>query len=119
MQLWKSDGTEQGTIALTNANDTPGGPSPARLARGDGVLLFAATDPAHGHELWQSDGTPGGTRLVQDLIAGPADSFPDRFVVVRQGTVFVALDAYGNERLWLRTGAAVRLIGDPLPEKVR
>jgi len=32
-----------------------------------GVLIFAATDPAHGTELWRSDGTAAGTALIKDI----------------------------------------------------
>jgi ELWxxDGT repeat protein len=59
LQLWKSDGTNEGTIVLS---ETMAGPY--YLADINGTLFFTGFDSAHGYELWKSDGTPEGTKLV-------------------------------------------------------
>ena len=59
-QLWRTDGTDAGTIQLT---DEPFGVAfdSAEAAMG-GKLWFFGGDGSGGVELWSSDGTPTGTR---------------------------------------------------------
>jgi ELWxxDGT repeat protein len=87
-ELWKSDGTEAGTVLvkdvnpLTTCDDSgynPGsGTYPCSFSPGGlgaeyyqavlaGRLFFAAFDGSHGAELWVSDGTEAGTMLVKDI----------------------------------------------------
>jgi ELWxxDGT repeat protein len=72
-ELWKSDGTSDGTILLKDINqdngqqDWPSGGSwPSQFAGGGDVVLFAALDHDNGDrtELWRSDGSEAGTVLV-------------------------------------------------------
>ena len=59
-ELWKSDGTEAGTVMVKDIN--PDGNSwPYPLTNVGGTLFFSAADGTHGHELWKSDGTRAGT----------------------------------------------------------
>ena len=69
-ELWKTDGTDAGTVMVKDIN--PGGASgneaasTLRLVAWDltnvnGELYFAASNGVNGQELWKSDGTPGGT----------------------------------------------------------
>ena len=59
--LWKSDGTAEGTIRLLW---TVVGGEPTNV---NGTLFFRAADSSSGAELWKSDGTVGGTTLVRLL----------------------------------------------------
>jgi len=61
--LWKSNGTEAGTVHL-------GGSSAEQLTNVNGTLFFTADDGANGRELWKSDGTVGGATLVKDIYPG-------------------------------------------------
>src|SRR5262249_58532624 len=70
-ELWKSDGTEAGTVLVKDIN--PGsafgygyGSRPYELTAVGGTLFFTADDGAHGRELWKSNGTEAGTVLVKD-----------------------------------------------------
>lgn len=74
--LWKSNGTESGTVPVKAFEAT----TPARrrdlsglVAAGRGVF-FQMWSPDTGNELWVSDGTEGGTHLVKDLMPGAEDS---------------------------------------------
>jgi ELWxxDGT repeat protein len=69
-ELWKSNGTEAGTVLVRDIH--PGGPDgdPASLRGVGGRLFFSAGDGTHGRELWKSDGTRAGTVLVKDINAG-------------------------------------------------
>ncbi|HSS47697.1 MAG TPA: hypothetical protein VLX28_02005 [Thermoanaerobaculia bacterium] len=66
-QIWRSDGTAQGTLPLTEALSLfPFDPFLNGIALGS-TLIFTAGDAANGTELWSSDGTPLGTGLLADL----------------------------------------------------
>ena len=73
-ELWKSDGTPQGTV-LEDIS-VGGQSSPDYLTRVDGTLFFTASHPDYGVELWKSDGTAAGTMLVRDIKPGAVGSFP-------------------------------------------
>src|SRR3954469_14496023 len=75
-ELWRSDGTPQGTAMVVDLN--PGAAAGVRgaerslLAVGD-TIYFCGNDGLHGFELWKTDGTADGTSLVKDLSPGAAD----------------------------------------------
>ncbi len=64
VELWKSDGTEAGTLMVSNIHPT-GDSDPAWITAFDGAVYFAADDGTHGVELWKTDST--GTSLVMDI----------------------------------------------------
>jgi ELWxxDGT repeat protein len=72
-ELWKSDGTEAGTMLLKDIR-TSGDSDIENLTDVNGTLFFTATDGIHGDELWKSDGTEAGTVLVKDMNPGSAGS---------------------------------------------
>ena len=83
-ELWKSDGTEAGTVLVKDIDlattTTTTTPAPTLTGVG-GTLFFTADDGTHGRELWKSDGTEAGTVLVKDIHPGDYDSDarpPDR-----------------------------------------
>src|SRR5262249_42188079 len=65
-QLWKSDGTEAGTVVVADLN--PGGASIPPLFPGitavGSTVYFEGFQPDTGLELWKTDGTAAGTVLV-------------------------------------------------------
>ncbi|MBL9161809.1 MAG: tandem-95 repeat protein [Planctomycetaceae bacterium] len=69
-ELWKTDGTPQGTAMLVDVNAGAGSSNPTNLVNVNGVLYFAANDGTNGNELWRTDGAVGGTQLVRDLFTG-------------------------------------------------
>src|SRR5207245_1645051 len=56
-ELWKSDGTANGTVVVKDINPGSAGSSPSNLTNVNGTLFFSAYDSTHGVELWWSDGT--------------------------------------------------------------
>jgi ELWxxDGT repeat protein len=60
-ELWKTDGTPEGTVRLFQGlvHD---------LIGFGGTLYFAGSRPQGGYELWKSDGTPEGTVRVKDVL---------------------------------------------------
>ena len=67
MGLWKSDGSEGGSILLKSFD------SVSNLVESNGILYFIAK-VGDSFEIWRSDGTSGGTRRVDALYPG-GDNF--------------------------------------------
>jgi ELWxxDGT repeat protein len=65
MELWRTDGTPNGTKRVKDIRVGSNGSSPSELTR-VGTRFFFATDVGGG-QLWKSDGTASGTVLVEAL----------------------------------------------------
>ena len=63
MELWKSDGTDAGTVLVRDLNtqDSPPSSYPQELTAMGGALYFRATGDGVGDRLWKTDGTSAGT----------------------------------------------------------
>ncbi|RKH57318.1 ELWxxDGT repeat protein, partial [Corallococcus llansteffanensis] len=73
--LWKSDGTDAGTVQVRAFPAAAVGfPRLTDLVAVGNRLFFQLYDPATGTELWVSDGTTSGTRLVRDITPGASSS---------------------------------------------
>jgi ELWxxDGT repeat protein len=76
VELWKSDGTEAGTLLVKDIRPGPGSSlAPLPLGELNGTLFFPADDGITGMELWRSDGTEAGTQRVKDIQPGSGGSF--------------------------------------------
>lgn len=98
-ELWRSDGTESGTYALSTmlySNDYI-------VTIGD-TAFFVAGDNVHGYELWETDGTIAGTKLVKDINAGINGSYPYSLFVYNNEVYFGANDGGLNNSLWKTDG---------------
>ncbi len=73
-ELWRSNGTANGTVLVRDIQPGTGSSNPTHLTVLNGVLFFAADDGVHGNELWKSKGTRTTTVLVSDLNITPAPS---------------------------------------------
>ncbi|MEZ5059264.1 MAG: T9SS type A sorting domain-containing protein [Saprospiraceae bacterium] len=69
-EVWFSDGTEAGTIQLTNFNDEGSNVMIEAFQPFGNGILFAGGSNQTGVELYYSDGTVAGTRLVKDVYPG-------------------------------------------------
>lgn len=66
-ELWKTDGTEAGTVMVKDI--APGGASGADVneaAVAGNLLVFVGTDDGGPPQLWSSDGTAAGTKRLTD-----------------------------------------------------
>jgi ELWxxDGT repeat protein len=104
-ELWKTDGTEVGTVRVRDIYAGTGSSSPASslTVMGD-TLYFSATDGDGGYELWKSDGTEAGTVRVKDINAGSRSSSPAYFTAVGGTLYFRANDSSGGTELWKSDG---------------
>lgn len=131
--LWKSDGTETGTVPVyrfgrqcvgENIFDCP----PSCLTAVGHLLYFAAEQYDTGREPWISDGTERGTTLLRDLNpttcvrgADPArcSSFACGFEEYEGGVLFTAYGSDRQYRRWITDGTAAGTVpfsgGGPTP----
>jgi ELWxxDGT repeat protein len=117
-ELWKTDGTPEGTVLVKDILPGAESAAPTDFAVMNGRLFFVADDGAAGRELWASDGTEAGTVLVKDIRPGPLGSIAGSDVAVLHDTLlFVADDGVNGFHLWRSDGTAegtvrVRPLGD-------
>ncbi len=78
-ELWKSDGTDAGTVMVTDIYSGTTGSGPASLTNVGGKLAFTANgwaggynDGATGNEPWVYDPTAGTTTLLKDIMLSHA-----------------------------------------------
>ena len=101
-ELWKSNGTPEGTEMVEDILPGPTGSEPRQLTNVGGTLFFAAYQPETGIELWKSDGTALGTDIVADLSAGPLHTSPDWLTAMGGALYFVG----NGPVLWRTNGTA-------------
>jgi ELWxxDGT repeat protein len=122
-ELWKSDGTEAGTVLVKDIFVVPSTANPydiipASNPRGFALLgttlLFAANDGVHGEELWKTDGTATGTMLVADInlgsfnphLGGSSASSPQHLTPFGTSLLFSADDGVNGREVWRTDGTA-------------
>jgi ELWxxDGT repeat protein len=101
-ELWKSDGTEPGTVMVKDIypNPNPTNMWPEELTEVGGSLLFTADDAVHGRELWWSDSSQAGTSLVRDINIGGYGSSPDWFIDADGVVFFRAFEGVHGREIW-------------------
>jgi len=66
-ELWRTDGTTEGTRLVKDIFPGAAGSEPFSFAPlADGTVLFLAYTPGAGYQIWRSDGTTDGTYLIRD-----------------------------------------------------
>ena len=98
--LWRTDGTEAGTVQLLGPETQP-----CCLRAVGASVFFAADDGVHGEELWTSDGTVAGTRMVEDLYPDEPGSKP-RNLTQFQGKLYFTANGPDDSvgELWRSDG---------------
>ena len=117
-ELWRSDGTADGTIRLARGRigsafpfpRVP--PQPFTTLTAAGPRAYFAADDRHGEfELWSSDGSTVGTGLLanlaaDDLVTDDGTDGPRRLAAVGGRLVFTAYDGARAYHLWSSDGSA-------------
>ena len=103
-RMWKSDGTEEGTVLVKDIFSGSNSGDTGHLAVVGNTLYFAADDGTNGHELWKSDGTEAGTMMVKDIVSGSNSSYPKHLVAVGNTLYFAADDGNNGYELWKSDG---------------
>ncbi|MCH8045807.1 MAG: hypothetical protein IID44_19010, partial [Planctomycetes bacterium] len=127
-ELWKSDGSEAGTVLVKDIRPGddgyyPNTSDPQQLTAVDDTLFFTADDGESGRELWKTDGSTEGTLLVKDIRPGtgyqyyddgyynygggygPYTSTPDQLIAGEGKLYFTADDGESGQELWVTDGS--------------
>lgn len=104
--IWKSNGTESGTLQLSSVRAGGFNKYPVNLTNVNGTLFFRANDGSSGYELWKSDGTVSGTTLVKDILVGSSSGNPLSLTAMNGILFFSSHDGIGNIELWKSDGTA-------------
>jgi len=102
--LWKTDGTPQGTVVVKHIGEAIMGSYDWNLTNVNGTLFFRANDKVHGWELWKSDGTASGTFMIKDLKEGVNSSSLYCFVAVGDTLFFAEKQTNYVTNLWMSDG---------------
>jgi ELWxxDGT repeat protein len=105
-ELWRTDGTQSGTVRVKDIDSGVYGSYPTNLTDVSGTLFFTARDGSLGYELWKSDGTELGTVLVKDIRSGSYGSAPHSLTAVGTSLFFVAADGTNGYELWKSDGSS-------------
>jgi ELWxxDGT repeat protein len=118
-ELWRSDGTEAGTVRVTDIN-----PGPAHGVSGlnalPGGLVLTGNDGAHGTEPWVSDGSAAGTVMVGDFHPGTlGTNYQNGSMGGAGGALYFSADIRPSE-LWRSDGTAAGtyLVKNIAPDQV-
>lgn len=114
-ELWKSDGTEQGTFMVKDIIPGTGDGVIKNLVNVGGRLFFAASNPQiinklNGGEtkLWKTDGTVAGTIELKDGVNNPLESLRPTNLTNVNGTLYytntLALGGQSNSGLFASDG---------------
>jgi len=93
-ELWKSDGTEEGTVMVKDLN--PGSSGGVQVdtylvPTGD-TLYFGGMNQSSGSRMYQTDGTSNGTFLVAGpVVSGPAFFYAHGRYFVLQSSVSLSM----------------------------
>ena len=106
-ELWKSDGTANGSVLVADINKrTFASSSPRNLTSLGKTLFFTADDGSTGRELWTSNGSAETTVRVADIRSGAPSSNPSDLTPVGNTLYFVASDAAFGTELWKTDGTS-------------
>ncbi len=105
-ELWKSDGTVEGTLLVKDIRPGFQGTRIENLTAIGERLYFAADDGSGaGLELWVSDGSEAGTQMLAD-INPQGDSAPGPFFGIGDEVFFSAFTHELGRELWRTDGTA-------------
>lgn len=110
-ELWRSDGTAQGTRMVADIVPGFAGSDPRFMVAMGDVVYFAASNGTSTNArstVWRSDGTPQGTRQLADLQPGSPNPQVHNLLAVGAALYILVDDGYasGGHVLWKSDGAA-------------
>lgn len=110
LELWRTDGTDEGTALVADINPGSAGSVPTPIGQLGSSALLIADDGSRGSELWLTDGTT--TTLVKDIRPGTSGAFSidpyaspyPSVATVQNLAFFVADDGLSGFELWKTDG---------------
>ncbi len=105
-ELWKTDGTTNGTAKVFTFSSES---YLLYLATLNNKILFRCDDGTHGEELWITDGTTNNTKLLKDINPGSASSGPSSTSqdgIYNGKLYFEANDGVNGNEIWETNGTS-------------
>ncbi|QDU65137.1 hypothetical protein [Engelhardtia mirabilis] len=102
-ELWRTDGTVEGTLLVADINPGPGDATPSKMTAIGDRIVFRARRPDVGYELWGTSGDQASTELLADIAPGPDSSFLTELVRFNDRIYFVARPDL-EQQLWSTDG---------------
>ena len=117
-EIWKSDGTIEGTRRVANVEPGPGDSFPRDLTAFEDRLLFSAETTESGREWWSTDGTALGTTQLGEI--NPSGDSSPQFashhgIVLGDTFYFSAFDEMHGNEIWTTNGEQPNLLADIVP----
>jgi ELWxxDGT repeat protein len=117
-ELWKSDGTKDGTVLVTDLNPGPNGSALFSLRASGDRLYFSESSYICGKPapVYTTDGTASGTHLLRQFVTQGTSSIsfegcfgwpPGEFLSLGALTYFIASDGVSGLQLWRTDGTAL------------
>ncbi len=104
-ELWKSDGTEEGTIMIKDILIGEAGSNPLDLKVYNDALYFVTTTEENGRQLWKTDGSTEGTTMVKDDPSSVFSSFTRKsFQIFKDHLFFGNYEPSSGLELWKSDG---------------
>ena len=113
-ELWKSDGTNAGTIQVKDINPAANSSSPKALIEFNGTLYFTADDGTNGRELWKSGGSLANTVMVGNLNTSIGTILVNAKLVKTTNNIYFGAsnNATTGLELYASTGTGYNLVKD-------
>ena len=114
-QLYKTDGTANGSTKVTNFSNGTELYEVSQYCKCiygwviGNTLYFQVNDVTTGNELWKTDGTTSGTKIVKDINVGSGDAFSSSnndYHIIGDTLFFNADDGTHGVELWRTNGTA-------------
>ena len=103
-ELWKSDGTEAGTVLVKDINEGSASGYPSSLTMTNNLLFFKALNTNGESLLWRTDGTDEGTFPIESMDPNASTNDPQKITSDGSSIYFTTLTPMGTEHLWMTDG---------------
>jgi ELWxxDGT repeat protein len=109
-ELWKSNGTNAGTVLVKDIVPGSDHSYNENLTNVNGTLFFSSATATTARALWKSDGTAAGTVLVKDIAPGATSLVLSHFTNVNGMLFFFARKNISDYTLWRSDGTSAGTI---------
>ncbi|PQJ80222.1 ELWxxDGT repeat protein [Polaribacter porphyrae] len=121
-ELWKSDGTNSGTVLVKNIGSGSDSAYMTQLISFGDKLVFGSGESSSSQEVWVSDGTENGTKILQEINPSTeqfnSGSRPQSFFVSNNILYFSANNGTVGNELFMLEEAALSTNNQTLSELV-
>lgn len=104
--LWKSDGTADGTVKVIARDAAEAGLLPQNLTALGGRIIYSDDRADGSRAVWASDGTPEGTAIISNVVPAlrPSSKVEIPFFTLGDQILFTGAEPGGAAGLWSTDG---------------